>query len=300
MSLTSSTSLPPLAPSHPSRLSQSTKFELPASYSKSLWLYISGKINLRKDWGQKEKRTSEDETVGWHYQRNAHELGQTSRDDEGQGGLTHCSPWGRKESDTTGRLNNICFTYGNVYVSMLLSLFVSPSPSPTGFTSLFFFKDRILEEEQTRLLSGLDEGKEEIIHRIATSCAVVLASDENFHCVQIKFEIPASIPIPPKGAAKVAVQHRTWVVRNVRAEDVQSALIWMRGILDHWEKVNFWRKERDQGPEPSFTDQYSQYKLSVTFMGIPSGSDGKESACNARDPGSVPGSGKIPWRRERL
>ena len=116
---------------------------------------------------------------------------------------------GSKEPDTTGRLdNNICFTYGNVYVSTLPTQFVSPSPSPTGFTSLFFFKDRILEEEP-RLLSGLDEGKEEIIHSIATSCAVVLASDENFHCVQIKFEIPPTIPIPPKGAAKVVVQHWT-------------------------------------------------------------------------------------------
>ena len=25
---------------------------------------------------------------------------------EGQGGLACCSPWGQKESDTTGRLNN--------------------------------------------------------------------------------------------------------------------------------------------------------------------------------------------------
>ena len=29
-------------------------------------------------------------------------------------------------------------------------------------------------------------------------------------------------------------------------------------------------------------------------MGFPSGSVGKESACNARDPGSIPGSGKFP------
>ena len=27
-------------------------------------------------------------------------------------------------------------------------------------------------------------------------------------------------------------------------------------------------------------------------------SDGKESACNAGDPGSIPGSGKSPWQRE--
>ena len=34
--------------------------------------------------------------------------------------------------------------------------------------------------------------------------------------------------------------------------------------------------------------------------GFPSGSAGKESACNAGDLGSIPGLGKIPWRRERL
>ena len=29
-------------------------------------------------------------------------------------------------------------------------------------------------------------------------------------------------------------------------------------------------------------------------------SDGKESACNARDPGLIPGSGRLTWRREWL
>ena len=33
-------------------------------------------------------------------------------------------------------------------------------------------------------------------------------------------------------------------------------------------------------------------------MGFPGGPDGKESAWNAGDLGSVPGSGKIPWRSE--
>ena len=37
---------------------------------------------------------------------NEHELGQTSGDGEGQEGLACCSPWGRKESDMTERLNN--------------------------------------------------------------------------------------------------------------------------------------------------------------------------------------------------
>ena len=33
-------------------------------------------------------------------------------------------------------------------------------------------------------------------------------------------------------------------------------------------------------------------------MGFPGGSDGKASACNAGDPGSIPGLGRLPWRRK--
>ena len=35
------------------------------------------------------------------------------------------------------------------------------------------------------------------------------------------------------------------------------------------------------------------------FLGFPGGSHGKESACNAGDLGSIPGLGKIPWKRAR-
>ena len=34
--------------------------------------------------------------------------------------------------------------------------------------------------------------------------------------------------------------------------------------------------------------------------GFPHSSVGKESACNAGDPGLIPGSGRFPWRREWL
>ena len=44
--------------------------------------------------------------AGWQHRCNGHELGQTSGNGEGQGGLACCSPWGRQESDTTGQLNN--------------------------------------------------------------------------------------------------------------------------------------------------------------------------------------------------
>ena len=45
--------------------------------------------------------------VGWHPRLTGHELEQTLGDNEGQGGLACCSPWGCKELDMTLQLNNI-------------------------------------------------------------------------------------------------------------------------------------------------------------------------------------------------
>ena len=67
--------------------------------------WLIGKVPYSgKDWGQKEKSVLEDDMAGWHHRCNEHELGQTPGDGEGQGDLICCSPWGRKEMDTTGRL----------------------------------------------------------------------------------------------------------------------------------------------------------------------------------------------------
>ena len=52
---------------------------------------------LRKIEGMKEKRMSEDEMAGWHHQCSGHELGQSSEDGEGPGGLVCCCcPWGHR------------------------------------------------------------------------------------------------------------------------------------------------------------------------------------------------------------
>ena len=59
-----------------------------------------------KDCRQEENGVTEDETFGWHHQLNGHEFEQTPGVSEGQGKMVCCSPWGRKESDTTDRLNN--------------------------------------------------------------------------------------------------------------------------------------------------------------------------------------------------
>ena len=43
--------------------------------------------------------------IGLHHQLNGHEFEQTPRDGEAQRSLVCCSPWDRKELDTTERLN---------------------------------------------------------------------------------------------------------------------------------------------------------------------------------------------------
>ena len=47
------------------------------------------------------KGAIEVETVGRHHQLNGHDFEQTLGDNEGQGSLECCSPWGRKELVTT-------------------------------------------------------------------------------------------------------------------------------------------------------------------------------------------------------
>ena len=55
---------------------------------------------------------TEDEMVGWHHRLNGPEFEKALGVGDGQGGLACCSPWGRKELDTTERLNCDCMWQG--------------------------------------------------------------------------------------------------------------------------------------------------------------------------------------------
>ena len=48
---------------------------------------------------------TEDEMVGWYHRLDGSEFEQAPGVTDGQGSLACCSPWGRKELDTTERLN---------------------------------------------------------------------------------------------------------------------------------------------------------------------------------------------------
>ena len=69
-------------------------------------LDLPGPTHAGRDWGQEEKGgMTEDEVAGWHHRLDEHEFGWTPGVGDGQGGLACCDSWGRKESDTTERLN---------------------------------------------------------------------------------------------------------------------------------------------------------------------------------------------------
>ena len=49
---------------------------------------------------------TEDETIGWHH-RLSDEFEQAPGVGDGQGSLVCCSPWSRKESDTTTKMQEM-------------------------------------------------------------------------------------------------------------------------------------------------------------------------------------------------
>ena len=82
--------------------------------------------DVGKDWGQEEKGRTEDEMVGWCHQLNGHGFWWISGVGDVQGGLACCSPWGRKKSDTTERLNwTEVFLYVYIYIISALALHLS-------------------------------------------------------------------------------------------------------------------------------------------------------------------------------
>ena len=82
------------------------KAETPILWPPDVKNWLIKDPDARKDWGWEEKGTSEDEMVGWHHWLNGHEFEQVLGVGAGRGGLACCSPWGRKELDSTEWLNN--------------------------------------------------------------------------------------------------------------------------------------------------------------------------------------------------
>ena len=99
------------------RLNQSILRKINSEYSWKAWCWTWNSCILvigceplthwKSPWCWERLRAEGEEGIrGWGGWHNEHELGQTLRDDEGQGRLVCCSPWSRKKMDTTGWQNN--------------------------------------------------------------------------------------------------------------------------------------------------------------------------------------------------
>ena len=78
------------------------KAETPVLWPPHVKSWLIGKdSDARRDWGQEEKGTTEEEMARWHHQLDGHEFEWALGVGDGQGGLVCCDSWGRKESDTT-------------------------------------------------------------------------------------------------------------------------------------------------------------------------------------------------------
>ena len=98
------------------------KAETPVLWPPHVKSWLIGKdSDAGRDWGQKEKGTTEDEVAGWHHQLDGCEFEWTPGVGDGQGGLACCNSWGRKELDTTERLN---WTELNCRISLITISFL--------------------------------------------------------------------------------------------------------------------------------------------------------------------------------
>ena len=107
------------------------KAETPVLWPPHAKSWLIGKdSDAGRDWGQEEKRTTEDEMVGWHHRLDGHEFEWTPGVGDGQGGLVCCDSWGCKELDMTEWLN---WTELNWGVLMLIHIILIVQEEEEGW-----------------------------------------------------------------------------------------------------------------------------------------------------------------------
>ena len=266
-----------------------------------------------QDWRQK-KGVTEDEMVGWHHQLNGHEFGQTLADGEGQGSLSCCSPWGRKELDTNEWLNNNWTKMARTWlISDSISNFcpgfqfrIHHRKQGTSLVAQLIKNLPAIRETWVRSLGWkdpLEKGKAThssilawripwtIVHGVAQSWKQL--SDFHFYRKQNMHPKPvtgmlcfrsaaSSFPTPPASV-------RTHLEPCLSPLKSPPALLCLPWSLCQNASGSGWLR--------CYSKLWIE-SLCFSSPGLPRGCTGKESACWCRRCGFDPWVGKIPWRRK--
>ena len=132
------------------------KAETPVLWPPHAKSWLIGKdCDAGRDLGQEEKVMTEDEMAGWRQRLDGHEFEWTLGVGDGQGGLACCDSWGRKESDTTERVNWLNWSIHSwlpVRLSRHTILYYNFPTSPA-------LPDLMANNEQTSVQEGTRKGK---------------------------------------------------------------------------------------------------------------------------------------------
>ena len=126
--------------------------------------------------------------AGWHHRLNRHEFEQTQGDSEGKGSLACWSPWGRKESDTTERIDNKFILTTECFLE--LGWCVVLSKTKYLFKNFYFFNWRIISLQNCDVFA---------VHQFES--AIV-------YMCPLHPELPSHLPphpIPPNGPLALAL-----------------------------------------------------------------------------------------------
>ena len=135
------------------------KAKIPVLWSPHEKRWLIGKdSDAGRDCGQEEMGTTEDEMAGWHHGLDGQESEWTPGVGDEQGDQACCDSWGRKESDTTERLN---WTYCKIKLENSLLYFI--------WSSLW------VTERTVQLLSGCHLQNQALLTSVVQTFQVCIA-----------------------------------------------------------------------------------------------------------------------------
>ena len=146
--------------------------------------------------------------VGWYHRLDGHKLEQATGVCDGQGSLACCSPWGRKESDTTEGLNWLAESNGNWLLKLeiipqsVFGVFLSPQKTlyTKGLRELLLSQQKPPSERDLQKQGKKNDKLLCIMSNsfATTACQAPLSTpfSRQEHWSGLPFPLPGNLPNP--------------------------------------------------------------------------------------------------------